>query len=900
MEDFYLTSVSIPLLAKFLLSFIITFYILIYIPKNREVKWFSTYLIGYTLLDLFAFLGQTINSELALLSLPLQYLSSLVLSFSYLQFAYLFKANYFEKEHKAVFYLFGSIGLICFLSIIYVIATLGVADYSQITSFAAYPLICIFWSIVVYYRKYRIALCANESFKNGFLAFFILSLLALCISFSVIFETLGLITPTQNMVIFFVFNLIIISLVTINFINYLAKKTTVLVKLVGLSLVLFITVIGLQGLLVIPNFEEAKNSGLYQSEQVLQDLHNQAEPYAWFLLGSIFLIVAIFPLFYYKSILSPLKTLLNGVDELNKGNLNVNIPVTYQDEIGSVTRHFNNMAENLRKANDELKEYAQDLEAKVTDRTEKLNKKTKLLEQQTQQLAEMEEFRSKLFMDISHELRTPITLISGPLQTLISQKNLDENTKNQLAMSLRNSDRLKALVEQIIDLNRLESNQLVLRTSNVDVCEQLKIIVNSFESLMTFKKHNFEYSIPKNPIELYLDVDKFEKIITNLISNASKFTPKNGSISITLTDTDNKVIIKVMDTGIGIEPDKLSTIFDRYQTSASTKDEYKQGLGVGLAITKEYVTLHGGKISVESTKGIGSTFTITLKKGSQHISDLQIEEQPTFFINNTAKDSNSFLKEPEFKLSENTAKETILVVEDNEDMATYICKILKAEGYNILQAEHGKIALEILRTSTPDLIISDIMMPVMDGMEFLEKLKQSDNYKLTPTIFLSARSDLNGRLQSFNLGVNDYLIKPFNVDELRCRIANLLEFSKARKGTFIELSEETSTSVDQALINSLTELVEKQMHDSNFNMDKLASELSMSRSTLYREVKKATGFTAASFVKEIRLQKARQKLEVGVVKNISELSYEIGFSTPSYFSKMYKSRFGKAPSDYLI
>ncbi len=222
---------------------------------------------------------------------------------------------------------------------------------------------------------------AQSTLKNAYLSFFLLSSLAIVVSFSVVFEAMALITPIQNMIVFFVFNLFIISLLTINFINYLAEKTTVLVKLVGLSLVLFITVIGLQGMLVIPEFEKGasvQNSLLTKAD--LEIVHSQAEPYAWFLMGSIVIIIAIFPFFYSKSVLSPLKTLLDGVDEVNKGNLKVTIPVTNQDEIGAVTRHFNTMTSNLEKANSSLKDYAEQLEKKVKDRTKQLNKQNIALE----------------------------------------------------------------------------------------------------------------------------------------------------------------------------------------------------------------------------------------------------------------------------------------------------------------------------------------------------------------------------------------------------------------------------------------------------------------------------------------------------------------------------------------
>lgn len=903
MWEFYLTPNSIPLLAKFLLSAIITTYILVFIPKNKTVFWFSGYLIGYTLLDFFAFLGQILHSELETLSLPLQYLSSFVMAFSFVQFSYLFKENFFPREHIYSRNLFAGVGIGCFLYVLYVLASTGFGDYSHIQIFAIYPLLCLLCAVVIFFRKYRTSIHTNSPNKNGYLSFFILSALAIAVSFSVVFEALGVISSTMNMIIFFVLNLIIITLLTANFINYLAEETTVLVKLIGLSLVLFITVIGLQGILVIPNFHEPDPSlDLAQSLHLLKEIHNQVEPFAWFLVASVFIIIAIFPFFYNKSVLQPLKTLLNGVDQVNRGNLSINIPVINQDEIGVVTNHFNNMTSNLQKASIELKEYAEELEDRVQKRTKELKSQTELLEIQTKELERMDNFRSKLFMDISHELRTPITLISGPIQKLLSTQELNEETERQLTMSLRNSKRLKKLVEQIIDLNRLESNQLELQASPLDITEKLQYFAHSFESLLSYNDIELKLTIPEHPIELFLDLDKFEKIITNLISNATKFTSGKGLISISLIEEENKVIIKFSDTGNGITAEKLPFIFDRYQTSALDNIEYKEGLGVGLAITKEYMHLHGGDISVESELGIGTTFTLVFQKGKAHLKSSQVHPEIVSDLANTVRDTTEYLPQKSTLTSKNinsSTKAHILIVEDNYDMANYITGILEIDGFTTSHAENGKEGLEKLTSFNPDLIISDIMMPVMNGMEFLEELRKLDKFKNIPTIFLSARSDLEGKLESFRLGVNDYLVKPFDTEELLCRIENLLEFSSVRKSAVIELSDEDGVSIDQEFINRLTSFVEERISNTDFNVEELAAEVSMSRSTLYREIKKATGFSAAAFVKEIRLQKALQKLENKQVKNLNELSYEIGFSTPSYFSKMYLKRFGKKPSDYL-
>ncbi len=910
MGDFYLTPLSIPLLAKLLLSTIITVYILLFISKSKAVNWFSGYLVGYTFLDLFAFIGQTLNAESSALNLPFQYLSCFIMAFSFTQFSYFFKENLFKQEQRRVQYFLGFSGLACAVVILYLIFKIGFGDYIHIQAFVIYPVLCLVWATIVFFRKYLVAKKTKTSSQNAYFSFFGLSILAILISFSIIFEAMKVISPTQNMIVFFVLNLVIISLLTINFINYLAEKTTVLVKLVGLSLVLFITVIGLQGMLVIPEFDKGttmQDSLISKAE--LQIVHDQVEPYAWFLMASILVIIAIFPFFYNTSVLKPLKTLLDGVDEVNRGNLKVSIPITNQDEIGAVTRHFNTMTSNLEKANSSLKDYAEQLEKKVEDRTKQLNAQNitleninNKLEKQTHELERLDQFRTKLFMNISHELRTPLTLISGPIESLLSKNSLSTDVERKLKISQRNSNRLKQLVEQILDLNRLESDQLILRISKIDVPKTLIFFSNSFQSLFDYNQISFKLDLPTEGLNLYADVDKLEKIITNLITNAVKFTPKGGSIQLNCTSTPEDIQFIFKDTGVGIPPDKLPTIFNRFETSAKDSTDYREGLGLGLSITKEYIELHGGSIKVESEINIGTVFTITFKQGHSHFDKNIVGKIDSVEDGSKHFQLLSNSNQPELLESSdqsNGSLGNILLVEDNFDMGNYIRTILQQEGYNVDIAENGQVALELLPNIKPELIISDIMMPVMDGMVFMKELKSIDAYKNLPTIFLTARSDQEGLLDSLRIGVNDYLVKPFNTAELLCRVENLLEFSQSRQQFLVELSEEEKPSIDQQFIKRLTLLVEEHISKSTFNVEELANEVAMSRSTLYREIKRATGFSAAAFVKEIRLQKARQILEGKMATRLNELSDSIGFSTPNYFAKTYFKRFGKNPKDYF-
>ena len=891
MSGFLLTPESIPMLAKLLLAIIVTGYILIFFEKTKSVKWFSRYLIGYTLLDILVFLGEVVVSDWALLSLPFQYLASIAFTYCYLQFAYHFKKNIFKKEHKRVTLLVNYLTVPAILFTIYMMYDIGFGDYTMIQVLLPYPLFLICWSGVIFYRKYRVALnehSDSELNATAFKSFFIITILAIFISFSPALRAFEVIGHALFTVSFFILNLAVFCMLTASAVNYLTIRTTMLIKLVGISLVLFVTIIGLQGFLIIPGYE--LQSGQEISIQNRQKIHSQVLPYVWFLLGSSGIILSLFPIFFSRAVLLPLRRLLKGVDEVNKGNLTYRIGNQGYDELGVMSEHFDTMTSNLQIANIELQEYTEGLEEKVRERTEKLH-------QQTEELERLHKMRSKLFQDISHELRTPITLISGPIRQLLnSKKELDEHTYKQLQLSFRNSERLKKLVEQIIELNRLESEQMTFHSTKINISGHLQILCASYESYITEQGLKLNTSIPKEALYAELDEDKFEKIINNLISNAVKFTPDGGIIKVSLVSETDFFSISVQDNGIGIPESEIPHIFDRFKSASKTNVDYKEGLGVGLAITKEYTELQNGTISVQSSAGKGSTFIVRFPKSSvpevkENIDALEVIHEKA--ISDFEKAKTTIHDNP--KISSGT----ILLVEDNPDMADYVVSVLEENHYKVQHAANGKKGLQKLTNVKPDLIISDIMMPEMDGMTFLKKVRELTDFSDTPTIFLSALSGIDKQLEGLRLGVNDYLVKPFNPEELICRIQNLIEFRKVRDKFTVSVSEDKNPDLDDELIQRLTKLVESKLSNTQFNMEELSAEVAMSRSSMYREIKKITGLSAGAFVKEIRLQKARQRLENNSVKTLSEIAGAVGFSTPSYFTKLYKKRFGKHPSEYL-
>ncbi|MEP6362830.1 MAG: response regulator [Balneola sp.] len=891
MGGFLLTPESIPMLAKLLLAIIVTGYILIFFKKTNSVKWFSRYLIGYTLLDILVFLGEVAVSDWALLSLPLQYIASIVFTYCYLQFAYHFKENNFEKEHRRVTLFVNYLTVPAILYTIYMMYDIGFGDYTMVQVLLPYPLFLICWSGAIFYRKYRVSQnehSENELNASAYKAFFIITILAIFISIFPAMRALEVIGHALFTVTFFILYLTVFCMLTAAAVNYLTSRTTMLIKLVGISLVLFITIIGLQGFLIIPDYEFQTGQDI--SIENRREVHSQVLPYVWFLLGSSGVILSLFPIFFSRTVLLPLRRLLKGVDEVNKGNLSYRIGNQGYDELGVMSEHFDTMTSNLQIANVELQEYTEGLEEKVRERTEKLH-------QQTEELERLHKMRSKLFQDISHELRTPITLISGPIRQLLnSKKELDEHTHKQLQLSFRNSERLKKLVEQIIELNRLESEQLTFHSTKINISGHLQILCASYESYIAEQGLKLNTSIPKEAVYAELDEDKFEKIINNLISNAVKFTSKGGIIKVSLVSESEFFSIRVQDNGIGIPESEIPYIFDRFKSASKTNVDYKEGLGVGLAITKEYTELQNGSINVQSSPGNGSTFIVRFPTADAPITEKNAETFETIPKGITSDTENEKPITPE---QPKTSSGTILLVEDNPDMADYIVSVLEENHYKVQYAANGKKGLQKLTNVKPDLIISDIMMPEMDGMTFLKKVREMTDFTDTPTIFLSALSGIDKQLEGLRLGVNDYLVKPFNPEELICRIQNLIEFRKVRDKFTVSVSQDINPDLDDELIQKLTKLVESKISNTQFNMEELSAEVAMSRSSMYREIKKITGLSAGAFVKEIRLQKARQRLENNSVKTLNEIAGAVGFSTPSYFTKLYKKRFGKHPSEYL-
>jgi signal transduction histidine kinase/DNA-binding response OmpR family regulator len=536
--------------------------------------------------------------------------------------------------------------------------------------------------------------------------------------------------------------------------------------------------------------------------------------------------------------------------------------------------------------------------------------RTSQLEKQAHQLKELDRLKSQFFTNVSHELRTPLTLILGPLSYIIDRPQaITKDVYKQLSTMQRNGKKLLQLIEELLDLSKIEVGKLTLTEEPIHLRDFLSDIYIRFEAQAQIKAIDFDIHQNFDPnLTILLDQNKVEKILNNLLSNAFKFTPKNGVISVDIHLKNKLLFIIVKDTGKGIHSDDKSYIFDRFYQSAHPDESAKGGTGIGLALCQDYIKLMNGNIKVSSTLGEGSLFTVQLPFTKTYISS---DPKPTPIPLSFAPD----LSTPEKEIPNQSI--SILLVEDNLDMVQFIQSLLKKK-YTVYSAENGQVALNWLseQSSPPDLILSDIMMPEMDGFELLKQLKGHTVYQYIPVIMLTAQANERYKLNALRIGVDDYLTKPFSTVELDVRISNILLNATLRKAyqnesieeiaeEKIEKEEEETILIkklperDQEWLAELEESLHQKVLDPLFGPDELVTISAMSKRNFYRRIKSVVGLPPGQYIKELRMQIARNLLEKGTYHTMSEVCYAAGFSTPSYFSKEYEKRFGKKAAAYF-
>ena len=513
-------------------------------------------------------------------------------------------------------------------------------------------------------------------------------------------------------------------------------------------------------------------------------------------------------------------------------------------------------------------------------------------QQEAERLRELDQVKSNFFTNISHELRTPLSLILGPL-TDVLQDVKSVPVKDKLHTIQRNGQKLLDMVNEIMDLSKVEAGKLELQPTQVDLIPFVKRVWGAFESLATIRRIKMHLDIAVEETFVLLDRDKVEKILNNLLSNAIKFTPADGFIRLRLSKKAGLYHFEVRDTGQGIHPDEQGQIFDRFFQAQIGNEKLQGGTGVGLALSKELAKLMKGDIQLRSALKEGSTFTFSLPLKEIDATSTMTQEQEGEEINML----------PVFApLSIQGQKPKILIVEDHPEMGKYLVQSLSIK-YDCILATDGIQALHHLKIHQFDAITSDVMMPNMDGFELRAKINENPVWKHIPFLLLTARHLESDKLKGFQLGIDDYVTKPFSTLELQARIYNLIrnkiERDAFKAAEFNAVDQSPTENVDQKFLKNLEAHVLENLDNEAFTVEALSKLIGYSSKQLGRIVKKLTGLTTVNFILEIRLQKARTLLENRLVASVSEAQYEVGISSTSYFTRKFTERFGKNPRDLL-
>lgn len=508
-------------------------------------------------------------------------------------------------------------------------------------------------------------------------------------------------------------------------------------------------------------------------------------------------------------------------------------------------------------------------------------------------LRELDRLKSTFFTNISHEIRTPLTLIMSPLEQMLNGTLKGDALKYKQIM-YRNGQRLQSLINQLLDLSKIESGHLQLNLQEADLSQFLISIVQSFTSLAERKQIDFRVNGLADHVMAYFDKDVIEKILMNLISNAFKFTQEEGNIEIDINYESNLLNFEIKDSGIGIPENQVNSIFDRFYSSESVSD-LQMSSGIGLALTKELVELCEGKIEVESEEQKGSVFTVSIPiiaVKSDTILEVPIVKQ---LIN---LDNQDEIFNPEKSIPNGQKLPHVLIVEDNEDVRIYLNDQLN-DFYKISEANNGVEGLAMAKKRLPDLIVSDVMMPEMDGNEMCKELKTDSLTSHIPIILLTAKGEQKDRIEGLETGADAYLTKPFDQAELQIRIHNLIEQRQQLRNKFssdfkFSPSEVTITSLDANFLNSVKSIIETNMEDETFSVEELSKEVGMSRSNLFRKLKALTDQSPNQVIREMRLIRAKYLIQKGA-GNSAEVAYLVGFNSPTYFSKCFSDYFGVSP-----
>ncbi|MDH6314917.1 signal transduction histidine kinase/DNA-binding response OmpR family regulator/ligand-binding sensor domain-containing protein [Parabacteroides sp. PF5-5] len=526
---------------------------------------------------------------------------------------------------------------------------------------------------------------------------------------------------------------------------------------------------------------------------------------------------------------------------------------------------------------------------------------------------QISDIKLRFFTNISHELRTPLTLIAGPVENVLKDTSLSDDTRNQLVLVERNTDRMLRLVNQILDFRKIQNRKMKMKVQRIELTPFIHTIMSNFDTLAREHEIDFLFEPEKKGLFLWADADKLEKIVFNLLSNAFKYTPVGKMIKVYIHENEQNILIGVQDQGIGISESKKESLFVRFENLVDKNLFNQASSGIGLSLVKELVELHKATISVDTKLGEGSSFILSFPKGKEHfgeevefiVEDYTLTTQPE----QAASASPSTILPTADKEDEDYNSELMLLVEDNDELRFFLRSIFDS-AFRIVEARNGQEGLEKALAYVPDIIISDVMMPEKDGIALTKELRDNLTTSHIPIILLTAKSAIEDKLEGLEYGANDYITKPFSSVYLKARVDNLMaQHKKLQELSRSSLTQVSERQIEQSLkeaevspndrkfINKLMELMEANMDNGNLVVEDLVKELAVSRSVFFKKLKALTGLAPIEFIREIRIKRAAQLIETGEY-SMTQISYMVGINDSRYFSKCFKQQFGMTPTDY--
>ena len=537
---------------------------------------------------------------------------------------------------------------------------------------------------------------------------------------------------------------------------------------------------------------------------------------------------------------------------------------------------------------------------------------------------QMTDMKLRFFTDISHELRTPLTLIPGPVEYILGNTKLPDDAREQLQVVERNTNRMLRLINQILDFRKIQNRKMKMQVQRMDVVAFTRKIMANFESVAEEHQIDFLFETEKEELYLWVDADKFEKIVFNLLSNAFKYTPNGKMITVLVREDEKSVSVSVEDQGIGIADNKKKSLFVRFENLVDRNLFNQSSTGIGLSLVKELVEMHKATITVDSKLGEGSCFKVDFLKGKEHYDEsveflqddatvgMGVAEQVTDIVSEIPDSSEEENIEEESEESMD-AKGTMLLVEDNSELRLFLRSIF-ASDYRIVEAVDGMQGWSKALKFLPDIIISDVMMPGKDGITMTRELRADMTTSHIPIVLLTAKTSIESKLEGLEYGADDYITKPFSATYLKARVRNLLTQRRKLQGIYrdnlmtgnatVDLTEETveeqgpeMSPNDRKFMDKLVELMEKNMDNGELVVDDLVQELAVSRSVFFKKLKTLTGLAPIEFIKEMRIKRAVQFIETGEY-SMTQISYMVGINDPRYFSKCFKQKMGMTPTEY--